>query len=95
MSRRIIIYDVNKDSVNLAEYGLPIDYISSSFSQPIVNDGSIYCLGNFLQSIKPQTKRCLDSEYVLKIDHTNIELSEIVKTSMPGKIKSVNTSNNF
>ena len=77
-SKKIMTFNVNNLTFRLHIDQMPTDFSLSCSSTPVVDNNQIFCLGFFLQSLKPQSSRFLDCDYVLRITGENCEVRNLI-----------------
>lgn len=77
-SKKMLTFNINNNTFRLMQDQLPLDFSLSSSSTPIIENREVYCLGFFLQSLKPQSSRFLDCDYILKISRENTEVKNLI-----------------
>ena len=86
-NRKIYIFNTINNSFIVSNNEIPIDFINSCNSQPIITNNNIYCFGHFPQTVSPNLVRCLDNDYLLKISNQKSEIYSVVDTKISIKNK--------
>ena len=79
-NRKIQLFNTKTKSFCISNKEIPIDYINSCNSEPIVCNEKIYSFGCFPQSISPKLIRCLDNDFILKFTREEVEVQGIINT---------------
>ena len=74
----MMTFNINNLTFRTHETQLPIDFSLSLSSTPVIYNQEVYCLGFFIKSLKPQTTRFLDCDYVLRIGAGDCEVRNLV-----------------
>lgn len=77
-SKKMMTFNINNLTFRTHEAQLPIDFSLSLSSTPVIHNQEVYCLGFFIKSLKPQTTRFLDCDYVLRIGAGDCEVKNLV-----------------
>ena len=79
-NRKILSFNVKNNSFKVLQREIPVDYINSCCNQPIFCGGNLYSVGCFPQEIYPKLTRCLDTDYIIKINRNLIEIDAVLVT---------------
>lgn len=73
------IYQFNIANSSFQYFGktLPLDFVSTNSSTPVIENNTVYEAGGFLESIKP-VKLCEFGNYILKIAKNSAEVASII-----------------